>query len=105
MIQSESKPWNLLLPFHGKIIYLQENLYGVAALVKVLAHEVEDLLSQIEEHAWQVQAQMKQFEEGVQHERTKTTRSRRKKPVVHGLESKRNKRKHNEVSKYSDSSL
>jgi len=46
-----------------------------------------------------------QFKEGFAYVRPKTPSSPRKKPVLHGVEPKRNKRKRNEVGKYADSSL
>jgi hypothetical protein len=105
MIKPEFDFWSVMLPYHGKLRHLQDVLYSLSTQLRILGNEVNDLIHQIEENATQVNEQMKQFEEGFAYERPKTPSRPRKKPVLHGVESKRNKRKPNKISKYVNKSL
>ena len=105
MIKPQFDFWNVMLPYHGKLRHLQDVLYSLSTQIRILGNEVNDLIHQIENTANQVDEQMKQFEEGFAYERPKTTSRPSKKPVLHGVESKRNKRKPKQVSKYVNNSL
>jgi len=86
-------PIGLLIPYQDKITDVALDLYQASEDLHSLADCLNDLISLISNHSGVVDEEMKKFKEGFAYVRPKTPSVSRKKPVVHCVEPKRNKRK------------
>jgi hypothetical protein len=91
-------PVGLLIPYQDKIADIALDLYEASIDLNDLADSLTDLINLISDHALRVDEEMNKFKQGFAYERPQTTRGPRKKPVLHGVESKRDKRKSNKAS-------
>ncbi len=88
-------PIGLLIPYQDKITDVAMDLYQASEDLYSLADSLNDLINLLKNHCVNVDEEMKKFKEGFAYERPKTTSKRGKKPVIHCVEPKRNKRKFN----------
>lgn len=95
-------PQDILVSYRDRIQLLSEDLYEASKTLEQLADYISDLVISIDEHTIKVNEEMKQFDEGFKYVRTKTSGAPRKKPVLHGLEPKRNKRKPEQATRSND---
>lgn len=95
-------PLGLLIPYQDKITDVALDLYQASVDLHALSDSLHDLIKLINDHAINVNEEMKKFKEGFAYERPKTPGSSRKKPVLHGMESKRNKRKPKQATRSND---
>lgn len=84
---------------------IRDGIGALADLHKRMHSDLSEIILHLKDYTDDIDEEMKKFKEGFAYERPKTPSSPRKKPVLHGVEFKRNKRKSNKVSKYADSSL
>jgi hypothetical protein len=84
---------------------IRDSFFALSMDMENCVQDFSEILSDVVYHGKAIEEQMKQFKEGFAYERPKTPSRASKKPVLHGVEPQRNKRKRNQVSKYDDSSL
>jgi len=86
-----------------RIKCIRESLFELSEDIIDCAHDLEGLMLDVANQVDRSREQMKQFEEGFAYERPKTPSTPRKKPVLHGVEPKRNKRKSEQDARSNDS--
>ena len=96
---------DLLIPKLLKVYTLSEKLWNIGDELQEMSICIASLVEEVKCQVVIVEEEMKKFEEGFAYERPKTTSNHGKKPVLHGVESERNKRKSNKVTRSVDTTL